>query len=94
MLDISKVSVYKKLNKQLKNELTNHIKLADRVKYITDEGLKIIKDSIDINLVNNQVNENKKLMEYIAVTREDDNKKGFFSRLFILISVFIRSKDS
>lgn len=160
MLCISKVAVYKKLNKQLKNELTNHIKLVDGVKYITDEGLQVIKDSIDINLVNNQVYENKstddidksnlddltrlkdlqedyinslkdqlnllkeqlktkdiqlenkdrqleskdellknfqillkqqeqiqcenkKLMEYIAVTREEDNnKKGFFSKLF------------
>ncbi|MDH8679187.1 hypothetical protein QE109_13590 [Fusibacter bizertensis] len=67
MLGVSKVTIYKKVNKN-KKILKNHIHTRSNITYIDDVGVDIIKDTIEINSSNiysgsNDVDELKK--EYL-----------------------------
>lgn len=48
LLGVSKVTIYKKID-SLKKELRPHIKLKQKIKYIDNEGIEIIKNSLAIN---------------------------------------------
>ncbi|OJV62917.1 MAG: hypothetical protein BGO41_09415 [Clostridiales bacterium 38-18] len=48
MLGVSKVTIYKKVNKN-KKLLKNHIHTRSNITYIDDTGVDIIKDTIEIN---------------------------------------------
>ncbi|MBF4695449.1 hypothetical protein [Fusibacter ferrireducens] len=47
MLGVSKVTIYKKINKN-KKTLKTHIHTRSNITYIDDEGVQIIKDSIEV----------------------------------------------
>ena len=48
MLGVSKVTIYKKVNKN-KKALKNHIHTRSNITYIDDVGVEIIKDTIEVN---------------------------------------------
>ena len=48
MLGVSKVTIYKKVNKN-KKTLKNHIHTRSNITYIDDVGVEIIKDTIEVN---------------------------------------------
>jgi len=67
MLGVSKVTIYKKVNKN-KKALKNHIHVRSNITYIDDTGVEIIKDTIEVNPTTaygggNEVDEFKK--EYL-----------------------------
>lgn len=66
----------KKLKEDFKQELKQE--LAIQLKVQEERIEERIKDQV----LNQIKSENEKLMNYIAVSREKDNKKGFFNRLF------------
>jgi predicted transcriptional regulator len=47
MLGVSKVTVYKKINKN-KKQLKNHIQTRSNITYIDDIGIEIIKNTIEV----------------------------------------------
>ena len=67
MLGVSKVTIYKKVNKN-KKALKNHIHTRSNITYIDDSGVEIIKETIEVMANNgygsgNEIDEIKK--EYI-----------------------------
>lgn len=46
MLGVSKVTIYKKINKN-KKALKNHIHVRSNITYVDDDGIQIIKDTIE-----------------------------------------------
>lgn len=67
MLGVSKVTIYKKVNKN-KKALKNHIHTRSNITYIDDAGVEIIKETIEVMANNgygsgNEIDEIKK--EYI-----------------------------
>ena len=48
IIGVSKATIYNKLN-SLKGILRNHIKVRKGVKYLTSEGVNIIKDTIGLS---------------------------------------------
>ncbi len=48
LLGVSKVTIYKKINKN-KKELKNHIHTRSNITYIDDEGVDIIKSTIEVS---------------------------------------------
>ncbi|HDR5039236.1 TPA: hypothetical protein QCR75_005693, partial [Bacillus anthracis] len=67
-----KNDIVKELQEQFKIQLQEELqKQEDRIiKKVTQKQLEQIQS------------ENNKLMDYIAVTREEEKKKGFFNRIF------------
>ena len=50
LLNVSVQSIYKKINKTLKNELRPHIETINGQKIIDEEGIEIIKESFKLTL--------------------------------------------
>ena len=48
MLGVSKVTIYKKVNKN-KKALKNHIHTRSNITYIDDAGVELIKDTIEVS---------------------------------------------
>jgi len=72
MLGVSKVTIYKKVNKN-KKALKNHIHTRSNITYIDDVGVEIIKETIEISSTNmfgsgNDIDELKK--EYLEDMNE------------------------
>lgn len=70
MLGVSKVTIYKKVNKN-KKALKNHIHTRSNITYIDDVGVEIIKDTIEIN----------SSMNYGSGNELDDIKKEYLDDL-------------
>ena len=56
-LEISVQAIYKKINKSMKNELSEHLKQTDGQLFIDDNGFKLIKKSMEPSILN-QTNTN------------------------------------
>lgn len=56
MLGVSKVTVYKKINKN-KKLLKNHVHIRSNISYVDDEGVEIIKNTIEASLQNQDLSE-------------------------------------
>lgn len=72
MLGVSKVTIYKKVNKNKKN-LKNHIHTRSNITYIDDVGVEIIKETIEVSSNNsygggNDIDELKR--EYVEDLNE------------------------
>lgn len=72
MLGVSKVTIYKKINKN-KKQLKPHIHTRSNITYIDDEGVEIIKDSIEI-VTPYILNEDTDLAEFKRNSMEDLNQ--------------------
>jgi hypothetical protein len=69
MLGVSKVTIYKKVNKN-KKLLKNHIHTRSNITYIDDVGVQIIKETIEVSSSGLQ-NENNDISEIKSVVLED-----------------------
>lgn len=72
MLGVSKVTIYKKVNKN-KKLLKNHIHTRSNITYIDDVGVKIIKETIEISSSGLQ-NDNNDISEIKKEALEDLTK--------------------
>lgn len=73
MLGVSKVTIYKKINKN-KKLLKNHIHVRSNITYVDDEGIQIIKDTIETTSTG-MLNENNDAMEELTAIIEILNEQ-------------------
>lgn len=72
MLGVSKVTIYKKINKN-KKSLKPHVHTRSNITYIDDQGVEIIKDSIEIASAYS-LNDDTDIAEIRRVCNQDLNE--------------------
>jgi predicted DNA-binding transcriptional regulator AlpA len=80
-LSISRQAIYKKIEKM--TELKPHIKIKNNVKYIDEEGLELIRVSMDDNLVNIENTGKDNINDYNFSNEETFEKLTSSQDLFI-----------
>jgi hypothetical protein len=76
-LNVSVQAIYKKINKTLKDELLPHIKTVNGQKIIDEQGIEIIKNSLDLNSVSIKNEDNNVLnpSELVLTLKENEGLK-------------------
>lgn len=81
LLGVSRVTIYNKIDKTLKNELKQFVKMKKGVKCIEEEGIKIIKDSLALQVDDKHLQyplqeEQIGVIDNEFVIHENEEKKG------------------